>query len=147
MLDIPTVQWMSLSYVISSAAMFMPVGRLSDMVGRKRIYLFGFLLFIGASAIAGISPVFPMLIAANAVQGIGTAGVQACGMVLVIEAFPERERGKALGLVIATVGAGIVGGPVIGGLLISGFGWRSVFLVNRPCRYHRPGIGAGRCKR
>ena len=131
-LDIPTVQWVLLGYILSTSAMFMPVGRLSDMVGRKRVYLTGFLVFIGASAVGGASPVFPLLIAANIVQGIGAAGVQACSMVLIIEAFPERERGKALGMFTTIIGSGIAGGPVIAGLLVSGFGWRSVFFANVP---------------
>ena len=130
--DIPTVQWIPLSYVLSTSAMFMPIGRLSDMIGRKRVYLTGLLVFIGAAAVGGASPTFPLLIIAKIVQGIGAAGIQANGMAMIIEAFPEKERGKALGQHSATVGVGLIAGPAIGGLLVSGFGWRSVFFANVP---------------
>ena len=130
--DIPTVQWITLSYMLSTSAMFMPIGRLSDMIGRKRIFLTGLLIFMGAAAVGGASPVFPLMIVAKIVQGIGAAGIQANGMAMIIEAFPEREWGKALGQYITIIGLGIIAGPVIGGLLVSEFGWRLVFFANIP---------------
>ncbi|MFQ5872593.1 MAG: MFS transporter [Dehalococcoidia bacterium] len=130
--NIPTVQWITLSYILSISAMLMPLGRLSDMLGRRRVYIAGFLVFIGAAAIGGSAQAFPFLIVAKVIQGIGSAGVQANGLAMVADAFPERERGKALGLYTSIVGVGLISGPAIGGVLVSGLGWRAVFLANIP---------------
>ena len=130
--DLPTVQWITLSYVLSTAALFMPVGHLSDIVGRKRVYTIGFMIFVGAAALGGTAQIFPVLIVAKVVQGIGAAGIHANGMVMITDVFPERERGKALGLYTTIIGAGLISGPIIGGLLVSGLGWRSVFFAGIP---------------
>ncbi|MEE9199660.1 MAG: MFS transporter [Dehalococcoidia bacterium] len=131
-LDLPTVQWITLSYVLSTAAIFMPVGRLSDMVGRKRVYIIGSMIFAGAAAIGGTAQVFPVLIVAKVIQGIGAAGIQANSMAMIADVFPEQERGKALGLYSTIIGTGLISGPIIGGLLVTGLGWRSVFFANIP---------------
>ena len=131
-LDIPTVQWVTLGYVLSTSAMFMPLGRISDMIGRTRVYVFSFMIFMAAAAVGGSAPTFSVLIAAKIVQGVGSAGIQANAMAMITDAFPGRERGKAIGLYTTVVGIGAAVGPVIGGLLISGFGWRSLFFANIP---------------
>ena len=130
--DIPTVQWITLGYVLTTSAMLMPMGRLSDMIGRKRVYMGGFVIFIGAAALGGSAYIFPVLIAAKVIQGVGAAAVSANGMAIVTEVFPERERGKALGMYMTVIGAGSIGGPAIGGLLVSTLGWRSIFFVSVP---------------
>ena len=130
--DIPAVQWITLSYVLSTSAMLMPMGRLSDMVGRKPVYVVGFLVFIGAAALGGFSSTLIGLIAAKIVQGVGAAAIQANGMAMILEVFPDRERGKALGLYMAIIGTGSISGPIIGGLLVSGLGWRWIFFASIP---------------
>ena len=130
--DIPTVQWVSLGYVLATSAMLMPAGRLSDMVGRRRVYIAGFLVFIVAAAVGGTAQEFWVLIVAKVVQGIGTAGVHANGMAIITSEFPDRERGRALGLYMTIIGTGSVSGPIVGGLLVSGLGWRSVFFAGIP---------------
>ena len=130
--DIPTVQWITLGYVLSTSAMLMPLGRLSDMVGRKRVYIIGFVIFMGAAALGGSAQTFYLLIGAKVIQGIGAAGIQANGMAMITEVFPERERGKALGMYMTVIGTGSISGPIIGGLLVSGLGWRSVFFASIP---------------
>ena len=131
-LDIPTVQWVTLGYVLSTSAMFLPLGRISDMIGRTRVYVFSFMIFMAAAAVGGSAPTFSVLIAAKIVQGVGSAGIQANAMAMITDAFPGRERGKAIGLYTTVVGIGAAVGPIIGGLLISGFGWRSLFFANIP---------------
>lgn len=130
--DIPTVQWLTLGYVLSTSATLMPVGGLSDIVGRKQVYVVGFLIFMGAAALAGSGQTLTLLIVAKVVQGVGSAGVQANGMAMVAGVFPEQERGKALGLYMAVIGAGSISGPIVGGLLVSGLGWRSIFFASVP---------------
>ena len=128
--DIPTVQWLTLGYVLSTSATLMPIGRLSDIIGRKRVYVVGFLIFMGAAAVGGSAQTLTLLIVAKVVQGVGAAGIQANGMAMIAGVFPEQERGKALGLYMAVIGTGAISGPIVGGLLVSGLGWRSIFFAS-----------------
>ena len=130
--DIPTVQWLSLGYILATSALIMPMGRLSDMIGRKRVYLSGFIVFVTFAVVAGMSQSLDLLIAAKIIQGLGSAGIQANAMAMITEAFPERDRGKALGMYMTIIGTGAVTGPIVGGLLIGAFGWRSVFFAGIP---------------
>ena len=130
--DLPTVQWITLSYVLSTSAMVMPLGRISDMMGRKRVVITGFLIFMGAAALGGTAQAFPMILVAKIIQGVGAAAIQANGMAMVIEAFPQRERGKATGMYMTIIGTGSISGPIIGGFLVSSLGWRSVFFTAIP---------------
>ena len=130
--DIPTVQWISLSYVLSTSVMLMPLGRLSDIIGRKRVYVAGFVVFVGAAVLAGSAQTFLLIIVAKIIQGAGSAAIQANGMAMITEVFSERERGKALGLYMAIIGTGAISGPIVGGVLVSALGWRSVFFASVP---------------
>ncbi len=130
--DIPTVQWIALGYGLATSAMFMPMGRLSDVVGRKRVFLGGFAVFIAFAALGGFSQSLRLVIAAKILQGIGASGIQANGMAMVAEVFPERDRGKALGLYMTIIGTGAISGPIVGGVLVSQFGWRSIFFAGIP---------------
>ena len=130
--DLPTVQWIVLSYVLATSALVMPMGRLSDMVGRKRVLMAGLVVFMGAAVVAGSSNVYLMLIAAKVVQAVGAAAIQANGMAMIAEAFPSNERGKALGLYMTVIGTGTISGPIVGGLLVSALDWRAVFFAGVP---------------
>lgn len=130
--DIPTVQWLSLGYVLATSALILPLGRLSDMIGRKRVYMSGFVVFVTFAVVGGMSQSLELLIAAKVIQGIGSAGIQANGMAMITEAFPERDRGKALGMYMAVIGTGAITGPIVGGLLIGSFGWRAVLFAGLP---------------
>ncbi|MCI0869522.1 MAG: MFS transporter [Chloroflexi bacterium] len=127
--DLPTAQWIALGYILVTSIMYMPVGRLSDIVGRKAVYMGGFVVFVAGALVGGTAEAFPVIVVAKLVQGVGVAGIEANGMAMVADIFPERERGKALGLYMSIIGAGAIGGPSIGGLLVSTLGWRSVFLT------------------
>lgn len=127
--DIPTAQWIALGFILSTSVMFMPVGRLSDIIGRTYVYIIGFGVFVAGAALGGTAQAFSVLVAAKIIQGVGVAGIEANGMAMVADIFPERERGKAIGLYMSIIGAGAVGGPVIGGTLVSLLGWRSVFFA------------------
>ena len=130
--DIPTVQWIALGYVLATSAMLLPMGRISDIVGRKYVYMGGFVVFVAAAAVGGSADAFPLVVGSKIVQGIGSAGIQANGMAMVADIFPDRERGKALGLYMLIIGTGSISGPVIGGVLVSSLGWRSVFFASVP---------------
>ncbi len=130
--DIPTVQWITLGYSLATSAMLMPMGRLSDMIGRKRVYQIGYAGFIIMAFVGGLSQSLAFLIAAKILQGIASSGVQANSMAFITEVFPSNERGKAMGLYMTVIGTGAISGPIIGGLIVSNFGWRWVFFAGIP---------------
>ena len=130
--DIPTVQWVVIAYTLTISALLLPMGRLSDLVGRKRIYIAGMTVFIAGALLAGWSTSLPVLIVARMLQGCGAGMTQGTGMAIITSSFPSEERGKAIGLLMTTVGVGMVAGPTVGGLLVDGLGWRSVFVAAIP---------------
>ena len=132
--DLPTVQWVVIGYALAISVLLLPMGRLGDMAGRRRIYILGFCIFVLAAALAGCSRWInlPTLITAKAIQGIGSAMIQGNGMATIIGVFPGNQRGKALGYHLTVVGAGAIAGPALGGLLVSIWGWQSVFFINVP---------------
>lgn len=130
--NFPTVQWVVLSYLLTVTTLMLSIGRLADMLGKKRIYNGGFLVFISGSLLCGLSQSVEMLILSRVIQAIGAAMIMALGMAIVTEAFPPNERGRALGINGAIVSIGIIIGPSIGGLILDQVSWRWIFLVNLP---------------
>ena len=130
--DLPTVQWVTLGHLLAISVLLLPMGRVSDMVGRKRIFVWGMLAFIAGTALAGTATSLPALIFFRVLQGIGPAMIIANEMAIMTSLFPDRERGTALGVHMMAVGLGLVIGPAIGGLLIGALGWRYVFLAFVP---------------
>lgn len=130
--DIPSVQWVVIGFAMTIIALLLPVGRLADMVGLKKVYIAGSLVLILGAIIAGASNNLVILMLSRIVQGAGAAMTQGTGMAIIIAAFPTSERGKAIGLIMTMVGAGAIAGPAVGGLLVDALGWRSVFFANVP---------------
>ncbi len=130
--DLPTVQWVVIAQTLTVSALLLPMGRLSDMVGRKQVYIAGLLLLMGASVFAATSSSVLTLVMSRVVQGMGAAMTQGTGMAMITSVFPEEERGKGIGSHMSVIGTGGMVGPVVGGLLVSTLGWRWVFLVNLP---------------
>ena len=128
----PVIQWVALAYLLTLATLTLGVGRAGDVLGKKSIYVTGFALFTIASGLCGLAPGVEVLIGFRIVQALGAVMMMSLGPAVLIEAFPPGERGKALGWIGTAVSLGIVTGPVVGGLLISSFGWRSIFFVNLP---------------
>lgn len=126
------VQWVSLAYLLALTALLVPAGRWSDRVGRKLMYLYGFVLFAGASAGCGLAPSLAVLIGLRAVQAAGAALLQANSVALVVTSVPARTRRAALGVQAAAQAIGLAAGPVTGGLLVAAAGWRWVFFLNVP---------------
>ncbi len=126
--DIPTAQWLAISYMLSVSALMMPAGALADMMGRRRVWVIGLALFAGASLLTSFSVNFGMLLVGKILMGVGASAIQANGMAMVANAFPDRERGKAAGLHMTAVGLGAVTGPIIGGAIDSLFDWRAIFI-------------------
>ena len=108
------------------------IGRVADIVGKKFIYMLGFIVFTVGSVLCGLALSVYWLIAFRVVQAVGAAMVMALGAAILTEAFPPEERGKAMGLIGAIVSVGIVVGPALGGVIIGSLSWRWIFYVNLP---------------
>ncbi|MFZ5789502.1 MAG: MFS transporter [Pseudomonadota bacterium] len=126
------VQWVVLAYLLAITIMSVSVGRLGDIMGRRRVLLAGISLFTAASALCGAAPTLWMLIAARAAQGLGAAVLMALTVALVGETVPKARTGSAMGLLGTMSAIGTALGPSLGGVLIAGPGWRGVFLVMVP---------------
>jgi EmrB/QacA subfamily drug resistance transporter len=127
-----TVEWVVLAYSLTLATLLLSMGRLGDMIGKKPIYVAGFIGFTLGSALCGLAPTIHWLIASRVLQAIGGAMVLALGMAIVTESFPPSERGRALGLSGAIVSTGIVIGPTLGGVIVDALSWHWIFFVNLP---------------
>jgi len=126
------LQWIVDAYILVFAGLLLIMGALGDRFGRKLALNAGLLVFAaasGASALAGASEV---LIGARAAMGIGAALIMPATLSIITNIFPPTERGRAIGVWAGMAGLGVVLGPVIGGWLLEGFWWGSVFLVNLP---------------
>ena len=126
------VQWVVLAYLLAIATLIVSVGRLGDLTGRRRLLLAGIALFTAASVLCGLAPTLSLLIAARAAQGLGAATMMALTMAFVGETVPKDKTGSAMGLLGTMSAIGTAVGPSLGGVLIAGFGWRTIFLVNLP---------------
>ena len=122
--DLPTVQWVMIAYALTISSLLLPMGRLSDIVGRKRMYVVGFSIFLVSALLCMVADNVVTLIASRVLMGLGASMTQATATAILLSAFDESERGKALGLQISAVGSGAVGGPAIGGFVVDVFGWR-----------------------
>jgi EmrB/QacA subfamily drug resistance transporter len=127
-----SVQWIVLAYLLAITTLIVSVGRIGDILGRRRLLLFGIGLFTVASLLCGIAPTLWLLIAARAAQGLGAAIMMALTVALVGETVPQTQIGSAMGLLGTMSAIGTTLGPSIGGMLIAGLGWRTIFLVNVP---------------
>ncbi|MBF0475781.1 MAG: MFS transporter, partial [Deltaproteobacteria bacterium] len=130
--DFATIQWVILSYVLVITSLMLGVGRLGDILGRKKIYTTGLAIFTSGSLLCGLAPSVGWLIAFRSLQGLGAVMMQSLGGAIVVEAFPSSERGRALGAMGGVVSVGLALGPALGGVIIGMAGWRAVFLVNVP---------------
>ncbi|WP_192183532.1 MFS transporter [Mesorhizobium amorphae] len=127
-----SVQWVVLAYLLAITTLIVSAGRLADMFGRRPLLLGGIALFTLASVLCGLAPTLWLLIAARAMQGLGAALMMALTLAFVAETVTKARTGSAMGLLGAMSAIGTTLGPSLGGLLIAGFGWRAIFLVNVP---------------
>lgn len=124
--------WIAMSVLLASAMLLVPFGRVADIYGRKRIFMYGILTFTGASLLCGIAMSSTALITFRFVQGIGAAMIFGTSMAILTSVYPVEERGRVLGISVAAVYLGLSLGPFFGGLLTTYLGWRSIFLANVP---------------
>src|SRR6266536_1804635 len=127
-----TIQWTILIYDLVLIGLIITMGRLGDLFGRRRFYSLGFLIFVTASAVCGLSQTTGQLILFRAIQALGGSMIAANGRAIVSVALPREERGKALGLTSTAFHVGFLTGPSLGGFLIDTIGWRWIFYINMP---------------
>ncbi|WP_244909340.1 MFS transporter [Nitrospirillum viridazoti] len=126
------VQWVVLAYLLAMTTLIVSVGRLGDLMGRRRLLLAGLALFTGASALCGLVPGLGVLVAARAAQGLGASAMTALALAFVGGTVPKDRIGRAMGLMGTMSAVGTALGPSLGGALIAAWGWRAIFLVNLP---------------
>lgn len=130
--SVAAVSWVGLSYLLVLVATVAAVGRFADMVGRKLLYVYGFIVFIVGSALCGLAPSLPVLDGFRAFQAVGAAMLQANSVAIIVLAVPRTALGKAIGIQGAAQALGLAMGPSVGGLLVAAGGWRLIFFVNVP---------------
>ena len=139
--NLTQIQWVLDSYILTYAVFLLSFGRMGDVLGRKKLFVFGMAIFTAASALCaassligdavGVSPI-GVLIAARVIQGLGGAFMMPQTLSLISVAFPPEKRGAAMGIWGGVIALGAVLGPIVGGLIVTDFAWEWVFLINLP---------------
>ncbi len=127
-----SLSWVAASFILAAAASLLPLGRVADLYGRKRIFVWGILLYVFSSFLSGVSPSAGALISSRVLQGVGGAMIFSTSIAILTSVFPAGERGRVLGINVASVYLGLSLGPFLGGFLTQHFGWRGIFLANVP---------------
>jgi EmrB/QacA subfamily drug resistance transporter len=127
-----TLQWVVTSYLLTISSLLPVFGRTADLLGRKKIYSLGFLIFTLGSVLCGLATNIWFLVGTRVLQAVGASMLMANSAAIITATFPAEERGKALGLTGTVVALGSLTGPALGGLLIGFLSWRSIFYINLP---------------
>lgn len=130
--NVGTLQWTVNAYVLAFGAGIITAAALGDLIGRRRMYVFGLALFTAASAACALAPDIAVLIACRAVEGIGAATIMPLGLTLLTSAFPAERRGVVVGIWGGVAGLAVASGPLIGGAVTQGLNWHWIFWVNVP---------------
>jgi EmrB/QacA subfamily drug resistance transporter len=130
--DVTYSQWVVTAYLVTLTSLLLIFGRVSEYVGRGRMFILGFIVFTLGSLACGLSPDLPVLIMFRVVQATGAAMLFSISSAIIYQLYPRGEQGKSMGYVGATVAIGSIAGPVLGGLLVDTLGWQYIFLINVP---------------
>src|SRR4030043_512756 len=131
-MDAILLGWVSTTYLLAAVMFLVPIGRIADIYGRKKIFTYGMLTYTIASLLSATSTSAAMLISFRVLQGIGGAMIFSTSVAILTSVFPPQERGRGLGIYAAAVYIGLLIGPFVGGLLTQHLGWRSIFWINVP---------------
>jgi EmrB/QacA subfamily drug resistance transporter len=126
------LSWITTAFFLASAMFAIPLGRIADIYGMKKVFTYGMVIFTVASFLATLAPSIYYLIIARVLQGMGSAMILVTGLAIITSVFPPWERGKAIGINITVMYVGLVLGPILGGILTQYFGWRSIFYSMIP---------------
>ncbi len=130
--DLSTLQWVVTAYLLTISSLLPVFGRTADLLGRKKVYSLGFLIFTLGSALCGLAQTIWFLVGTRVLQAVGASMLMSNSAAIVTAIFPPKERGKALGLIGTVVSLGALTGPALGGILIDLASWRSIFYINVP---------------
>jgi len=131
-LDAVVLSWVATAYLLAAAMFLVPLGKIADIQGRKKIFTCGILVYTLASLLCALATSAIWLIGCRILQGIGSAMIFGTGVAILTSVFPVGERGRALGISVAATYTGLSVGPILGGFLTQHFGWRSIFLASVP---------------
>jgi EmrB/QacA subfamily drug resistance transporter len=126
------IEWVIIAYLVTIAATLLTFGRLSDMIGRKPVWMAGIALFTIGSGICGAANSLPLLILARAFQGLGGALLFSTSLAIITDSFAVENRGLAMGCNVVVIGLGSSVGPIVGGMITEHWSWRWIFYVNIP---------------
>jgi len=126
------MSWVAMSFLLSSAVFLVPLGKLADIRGRKKVFLLGNIIITTTSVLSALAPSGGILIALRAIQGIGSAMVFGTGVAIITSVYPPKQRGKAIGITVTSVYIGLSLAPFLGGMLTQYLGWRSIFYATVP---------------
>jgi EmrB/QacA subfamily drug resistance transporter len=124
--------WVAYSFLLAAATVLVPVGKIADIWGRKRVFAIGLVVYTLSSFFCAIAGSSYSLISFRLLQGVGGAMIFGPSIAILTSVFPVGERGRALGINVASVYMGLSAGPFLGGFLTEHFGWRSIFMINVP---------------
>lgn len=129
---INSIQWVVTSYLIVVSSLVLVFGRISDIIGKKKVYQKGFIVFSIGSLFCALSTNMTLLIIARIIQGVGASMMMSCNFGIIAMCFSKNERGRAIGILGAVVAIGTMTGPPLGGFMVSMFKWQSIFIINVP---------------
>ncbi|HEY5534099.1 MAG TPA: MFS transporter [Ignavibacteria bacterium] len=124
------LSWFATSYLLTTAVLLIPIGKLSDIIGRAKFMKIGIIIFSIGSLLCGLSNSGTMLLILRLFQGVGSAMIFTTSTAILVSVFPLNERGKVIGINITSVYTGLSTGPFLGGIISHNFGWRFIFYFN-----------------
>lgn len=131
-MDAVSLSWVSTAYLLASAIFLVPVGRVADIYGRKKVFFLGISIFTATSLALAFAPTALALIVLRFVQGAGAALIYGTAVAILTSVTPLQERGKVIGIYTTAVYCGLSLGPFLGGILTGYIGWQSIFFINVP---------------
>src|ERR1700723_2134658 len=126
------LSWVVTAYILTSTITTPFYGKLGDMYGRKKLFIFAIVVFLVGSALSGLSTSMAMLISFRALQGLGAGGLMVGAMATLGEIVPPRERGKYMSYFMVVMMFATIGGPLLGGWITQAISWRWIFYINLP---------------